>query len=39
MLYSIATKLPDTISTYRQLLAKHVGNGGISNANHLDFSI
>lgn len=39
MLYSIATKLPETVSTYRQLLAQHVGNGGISNASQLDFSI
>jgi len=39
MLYSIATKLPETVSTYRQVLAKHVGSGGISNASQLDFSI
>lgn len=39
MLYSIATKLPETVSAYRQVLAKHVGSGGISNASQLDFSI
>jgi hypothetical protein len=39
MLYSIATKLPETISNYRQTLAKYVGNGDISNPNQLDYAI
>jgi hypothetical protein len=39
MLYSIATKLPETVSNYRPILAKHVGSGAISNASQLDFSI
>ena len=39
MLYSIATKLPETISNYRQILAKYVGNSDISNPNQLDYTI
>jgi hypothetical protein len=39
MIYSIATKVTETVAQYRQVLAKHVGSGDIYNASQLDYAI
>jgi hypothetical protein len=39
MLYSISTKLPDTVAKHREMLAKFVGSGDIYNPNQLDYAI
>lgn len=39
MLYSVATKLPVVLEKFRDMLAKEVGTGDISNANQLDYII
>ena len=39
MLYSIATKLPNSCERFREHLAAWVGNGDISHQSHLDCTL